>query len=140
MSKINFRNIMIFISHHMYFDPIWTMVNFKIEFIPFKAYFGPITVNMGHYSGNLPTFAYLGPKHSLNEINSICKVCHRNNWVKIHRMRYNKAVPLPNAYSAYAFGWWLAHSDWYPNPVSESLIYGVTWKGISLNWLLCMWM
>ena len=38
---------------------------------------------------------------------------------------------------ASAFGWWLAHSDWYPNPVTESLICGVTWKGNSLNWLLC---
>ena len=39
-----------------------------------------------------------------------------------------------------AFGWWLVHSDGCPNRITGRVICGVTWKGITLNWLLCMWM
>ena len=30
---------------------------------------------------------------------------------------------------ASAFGWWLAHSDGYPNRITGHVICGVTWKG-----------
>ena len=30
-----------------------------------------------------------------------------------------------------AFGWWLAHSDGYPNRITGHVICGVAWKGIT---------
>ena len=47
------------------------------------------------------------------------------------RFELNKAVPPRGLLDlrirmANAFGWWLTHSYWYPNPATESLIFGVT--------------
>ena len=52
MSKINFQNMTIFTSYHMYLDALNTNINLKIENVTYCGHFGSKT---GHFSPN-PAF------------------------------------------------------------------------------------
>ena len=86
--KINFRNMMIFISYTMYFDPIRTMVNFKNRMYVMQGVFWP---KMGRNRVILRKVRLLNGFRAKihlewNKLNF--EVHHRSYHVEIHRKRY----------------------------------------------------